>query len=88
MPIAPAVLLGLPLGTYLIRHVPNEAFRRVCMSFDAWIVSFGISTLLREVHVIDSAAAYLFMLAVVCIDVWLLYRFFSGIQRPAVTYAA
>ena len=48
VPIAPAVLLGLPLGTYLIRHVPSETFRRVCMSFDAWIIGFGLArTLLR-----------------------------------------
>jgi uncharacterized protein len=32
-PIAPAVLLRLPLGTCLIRRIPNETFRRVCMSF-------------------------------------------------------
>jgi uncharacterized protein len=86
--ILPAVLVGVPIGTVLIRHVRPETFRRICMSFDAWIVSFGISTLLRNVHVIDSAAAYLVMLVVVFIDVWLLYRFFSGIQRPAMTYAA
>lgn len=73
--ILPSVLIGVPIGVTLIRHVRSETFRRVCMSFDAWIVAFGISTLLRDLHVIDSYAAYLVMAAVVLIDAWL-YRFF------------
>ena len=36
--ILPAVLVGVPIGTVLIRHVRPETFRRVCMSFDAWVV--------------------------------------------------
>lgn len=85
--MVPSVAIGVPIGTMLIRHVRPETFRRVCMSFDAWVVSFGLSTLLRDLHLVDSAAAYLVMLAVVFIDAWLLYRFFSGAQPPAVTYA-
>jgi len=75
--ILPSVLIGVPIGAVLIRHVPSETFRRFCMSFDAWIVSFGVSTLLRDLHVVASAAAFLFMAAVVAIDLGLLYRFFS-----------
>ena len=66
---------------WLIRHVRAETFRRVCMSFDAWIVSFGVSTLLRQLHMVDSRAAFGVMAAVVAIDVWLLYRFFSRVPR-------
>ena len=59
------------------------------MSFDAWVVGFGISTLLRELHIVDSAAAYLVLAAVGVVDVVLLYRFFSKQRavdgsRPAV----
>lgn len=75
--ILPSIIIGVPIGAFVIRHLPPETFRRICMSFDAWIVSFGISTLLRDLHVIDSAAAYLVMVAVIVIDAWLLYRFFS-----------
>jgi uncharacterized protein len=75
--ILPSVLIGVPIGAWLIRHVASETFRRVCMSFDAWIVSFGISTLLRTLHVIESAAAFLVMVAVILIDCVLLYRFFK-----------
>jgi uncharacterized membrane protein YfcA len=80
--IMPSVLIAVPLGAIVIRHVRSETFRRVCMSFDAWIVSFGISTLLRDLHMVESYAAYLVMAAVILIDAALLYRFFaSGAQH-------
>jgi uncharacterized membrane protein YfcA len=75
--ILPSVVVGVPIGVWLIRHVRAETFRRVCMSFDAWIVGFGISTLLRELRIVESAAAYLVLAAVGVVDVILLYRFFS-----------
>jgi uncharacterized protein len=46
--IIPSVIVGVPVGAWLIRRVRAETFRRVCMSFDAWVVAFGISALLRE----------------------------------------
>ena len=55
------------------------------MSFDAWIVSFGVSTLLRQLHLVDSRAAFGLMAAVIAVDVWLLYRFFSRVTAPQVT---
>ena len=76
--IVPGVAIGVPVGTFLIRHVRVETFRRICMSFDAWIVAFGISTLCRSLHIIDGAAAYLIMAVVGLIDACLLYRFFSS----------
>jgi uncharacterized protein len=74
--ILPSLLVGIPVGVRLIRHVRPETFRRVCMSFDAWVVGYGISTLLRQLHVIETPAAFLVLAAVASIDVWLLYRFF------------
>jgi uncharacterized membrane protein YfcA len=85
--IVPGVAIGVPLGALLIRYVHPETFRRLSMSFDAWVVSFGLSTLVRELHLIESVGAYSVMLAVIVIDAWLLYRFFSGAKRSAVTYA-
>ncbi|HEY6974319.1 MAG TPA: sulfite exporter TauE/SafE family protein, partial [Nitrospiraceae bacterium] len=41
--IVPSVLLGIPLGTYLIRWMDPETFRRICMAFDALVVAFGLS---------------------------------------------
>ena len=39
----PSVVVGIPLGAYVIRQVDSETFRRICMSFDAWVVGFGLS---------------------------------------------
>jgi len=80
--ILPSLLVGVPLGAWLIRRVDPETFRRLCMSFDAWVVGFGISTVLRSLHIVEGGAAYLVMVVVILIDAVLLYRFFSG-ARPA-----
>lgn len=85
--IVPGVVVGVPIGAALIRHLSAETFRRVCMSFDAWIVGFGISTVLRSLGLIESGAAYTVLAAVIVVDGWLLYRFFSGGRQPAVFHA-
>jgi uncharacterized membrane protein YfcA len=76
--IVPSVLVGVPIGAVLIRHVSAETFRRICMSFDAWVVGFGLSMLLRELHLINGGAAFAVLGAVAVIDGWLLYRYFVG----------
>lgn len=75
--ILPSILIGVPIGTMLIRRIRPETFRRVCMSFDAWIVAFGLSRLMGEMRFITGPAAYLIMVAVGVLDAWLLYRFFA-----------
>jgi uncharacterized membrane protein YfcA len=74
--IVPSIVVGVPLGTLAIRRVPPETFRRICMSFDAWIVSFGLSALLNDLHIVVGPPAFLVMALVIVIDVYLLYRFF------------
>jgi uncharacterized membrane protein YfcA len=86
-PILPSVIVGVPIGAVVIRHVREETFRRVCMSFDAWVVSFGISTLLRQLRLAENGA-FLVMATVVAVDAWLLVRFFSRAQARVVTHAA
>jgi uncharacterized protein len=80
--ILPSIVVGVPIGAYLIRRIRPETFRRVCMSFDAWIVGFGLSTLLRDLKLVDSNLAFLVLAGVGLLDTWLLYRFFT-IQLPA-----
>src|SRR5262249_56047135 len=46
----PSVLIGIPLGAYVIRRLDAETFRRICMSFDAWVVGFGLSRVLIELN--------------------------------------
>ena len=82
-PIAPAVLLGLPLGTVMVRYMKGETFRRVCMSFDAWIVGFGLSHTLIEMQLLGRTDAYSIWAAVILFDLYLLYRYFVMGVLPA-----
>lgn len=75
--IVPSILIGVPIGAFVIQRVRAETFRRICMSFDAWIVAFGLSRLLNELGLVQSRAAYLVLVGVGLFDIWLLYRFFS-----------
>jgi hypothetical protein len=77
-PIAPAVLLGLPLGWYMIRFMRGETFRRVCMSFDAWIVGFGLARSIIDLKLLSSSGAYGIWAAVILFDLILLYQYFAG----------
>jgi uncharacterized protein len=80
--IVPSVLVGIPLGAYLIRRLDAETFRRICMSFDAWVVGFGLSRVLIELKLMESPWAYGVMAVAILVDSYLLYIFFK-IQRPA-----
>ena len=37
--IVPSVAIGVPIGAFIIRRMRAETFRRICMSFDAWVVA-------------------------------------------------
>jgi len=86
--IVPGLLVGVPIGAWVIRHVDAEVFRRICMSFDAWVVGFGISTLLRALHIVDGPAAFGVLAAVMAVDAVLLYRFFAVQRRPRLSLSA
>jgi len=89
VPIAPAVLLGLPLGAYLIRYMHSETFRRVCLSFDAWIVGFGLSRTIIELKLLGGSQAYSIWAAIIIFDLYLLYQYFvTGRFRTRILGAA
>jgi uncharacterized membrane protein YfcA len=75
--ILPGVLIGIPLGAFAIRKLDPETFRRVCMSFDVWIVGFGLSRVLIDLKLAQGAAAYGPMLVAVLLDAYLLFLFFA-----------
>ena len=81
--IVPSIIIGVPIGAFVIWHVKTETFRRICMSFDAWVVAFGLSRLLQELRLVESHASYLVLVGVGILDCWLLYRFFSGASEEA-----
>jgi len=80
--LVPSVVVGIPLGAYFIRRMVAETFRRVCMSFDAWVVGFGFSRVLIDLKLVLSPWAYSVMAVTMLIDIYLLYIFFTGHRRP------
>lgn len=81
--IVPSVAVGIPLGAYLIRRLDAETFRRICMSFDAWIVGFGLARVLIALKLMDSPWAYSVLLLAIVLDGCLLYAFFTTRRREA-----
>jgi uncharacterized membrane protein YfcA len=83
--IVPSVLVGIPLGAYAIRRLDAETFRRICMSFDVWVVGFGLSRTLITLKLAQSPAAYAAMAVGGALDLVLLYAFFKSRRGAAVS---
>src|SRR3954468_7871168 len=60
--IVPSVALGVPIGAQIIRRMRPETFRRICMSFDAWIVGFGLSKVVHDLKLLPGNNAYLILI--------------------------
>ena len=86
--ITPGILIGIPLGVYTIRHVDAEIFRRICMSFDSWIVGFGLSRILLELGLVQGLTAYEPLMLAVLVDSYLFYGFFKTRRRNTVSITA
>ena len=84
--IVPSVLIGIPLGAFAIRRMDAETFRRICMSFDVWVVGFGLSRTLITLKLSTSPLAYSAMFAAVLLDLYLLVAFFRT-RRAALAAA-
>ena len=80
--IVPSVLLGIPLGHYLIRWMNPESFRRICMAFDALIVAFGLSRVLIELDLATALTTYSILTIVMMLNAYLLFRFFRDRTIP------
>ena len=86
--IIPSVALGVPIGAQIIQRMKPETFRRICMSFDAWVVAFGLSKLMNDLKMVVGPQAYLLLLLVMVLDAWLLYRFFAIAEAAEARAAA
>ena len=80
--IIPSVLLGIPLGSYVIRWMDPETFRRICMAFDGVIVGFGLSRVLGELQLASVFTTYSILSIVIAINGYLLLRFFRNRTVP------
>lgn len=73
--ILPGVILGFPLGAFLVKRLDPAWFRRVCMSFDTWVVGFGLSRVVIQLGLIPGPQAYLIWAGAIVMDGILFYRF-------------
>ena len=80
--IIPSIIIGIPLGTYVIRLMDPETFRRICMAFDGLIVGFGLSRVLGELELASPVTTYGILSIVILINGYLLYRFFRDRGAP------
>jgi uncharacterized protein len=76
--IVPGVLVGIPLGAYAFRKLNPETFRRICMTFDLWVVGFGLSRVLMQLKLVEEPLAYGPMAAAILLDMYLLSVFFRA----------
>jgi uncharacterized membrane protein YfcA len=81
--IAPAVLIGLPLGAFIIRFMPVETFRRICMSFDAWVIGFGLARAIIRLDLLRPRNAYGLWIGIILFDLCLLVRYFAARRAAA-----
>lgn len=76
--ISPGVLAGILLGALVVRRLPAETFRRICMTFDAWCISFGLFKLL------PGWPGHTILLVTILLDAWLLRAYFLKAARVPV----
>jgi len=81
--IVPSVIIGIPLGTYLIHMMDPETFRRICMAFDGLIVGFGLSRVLVELDLATPVTTYNILAIVILINGYLLFQFFRDRSGPS-----
>jgi uncharacterized protein len=80
--VAPPVLVGLPLGVILSKRVNYETFRRVSMSFNSWIVGYGLSRILVTFFKININIANALFAIIVALSLLILYRYFATKPVP------
>ena len=66
--LAPAVLVGVPLGYLALRRIAPEPFRRTCMATDVLLVGFALSRTLVDRHLVAAPAAWAGLGVLACIE--------------------
>jgi len=85
--VVAAVTGAAGYGISSIERADSETFRRFCMSYDAWIVGFGLSRVFIVLQPPATPVAYAVWLCVAAIDAYLLYVYFRRIQTITVNAA-
>jgi uncharacterized membrane protein YfcA len=75
--IAPPVAIGLPLGYFAIKRLNIETFRRFAMTFDAWIVAYGLTRVMITLFKLNVNIANTLFALFAALAAVLLYRYFK-----------
>ena len=85
------VLVGIPLGTLLLRRVSPEFFRRFVMTVDALLVTYGLTRVAVALRWVSSEVAYLLLavgLAIIGVLSWFALRRADPATRSTVEASA
>ncbi|MCI4335657.1 MAG: sulfite exporter TauE/SafE family protein [Thermoplasmata archaeon] len=77
------VVVGIPLGTLLLRSVSPEFFRRFVMSIDALLVSYGLSRVAVAMKWVSNEASYLALAVAFAAIGVLTWISLNAIRRPS-----
>jgi len=79
--IAPPVLLGVPLGMYVVRKLSVETFRMIAMNFNGLIVGYGLSKTIQPLFGAADWVTYSVWVVVIAADMALLFGYMKGRKR-------
>jgi uncharacterized membrane protein YfcA len=79
--IVPGVLLAMPLGSFLFDKIDAIAFRRICISVDAWFIAFGLFRTLLGGAWLPEIVTYLIFFLIVAIDAFNGAKFLKTYRR-------
>jgi uncharacterized protein len=79
--ILPCILIGVPIGRLVMGAIDQETFRRICMAFDALLISFGLCRLLVSKGWAGPHLPYALMALVAAADALILRAYFK--KRPS-----
>ena len=85
--LAPSVILGLPVGMFLLRRLEPEAFRRICMGANACFIAYGLARSLLEMNLAPAVLAYGLTVVVAAGQLFLVVRFIALRRRDALAPA-
>jgi uncharacterized membrane protein YfcA len=74
--MVPSVVVGLPIGMFILRRIEPEAFRRVCMSANTLFITFGLARSLIDMGLAPAGVAYTLMMVVNAGEWVLVVRYF------------
>jgi len=83
--VAPIIVTSMVAGHYMAHMVPREDFRRLTMSFDAWVVGYGLSNAVTRTNLLVTPYNYIPLITIITIDSILLYKYFTTWRTQHIT---